>query len=498
MSSTTTARGSRTAPPRNAVDRFFKISERGSTIGTEVRGGLVTFFTMSYIVVLNPLIIGTVQDGTGQFLGGGDGPNIAMIAATTALVAGVMSIVMGLVANFPLALAAGLGLNAVVTYSIASLPDMTWPDAMGIVVLEGLIILVLVLTGFREAVFRAVPMELKTAISVGIGLFIAFIGLVDSGFVRIPFSQATPVELGIGGSLGSWPLLVFVVGLFLAVILMVRKVKGAILIAIVTSTVLAVIVEAIGSIGSQTDATGAVVNPSGWELNVPALPDSVFATPDFSLLGNFSLFGSVEKIGIVAVVLLVFSVMLADFFDTMGTMVAVGGEAGLLDKEGNPPRTKQILIVDSVAAAAGGAASVSSNTSYIESAAGVGDGARTGLASVVTGLAFLLTTFLSPLVDMVPFEAATPALVVVGFLMVMQVSGIDWKNIEVAIPAFLTIILMPFSYSITVGIGAGVISFVVIKLAVGKVRKVHPLMWVAAALFVVYFLLGPIKDWLGV
>ncbi len=498
MSSTTTAPGSRTAPPRNAVDHFFKISERGSTIGTEVRGGLVTFFTMSYIVVLNPLIIGTVQDGTGQFLGGGDGPNIAMIAATTALVAGVMSIVMGLVANFPLALAAGLGLNAVVTYSIASLPDMTWPDAMGIVVLEGLIILVLVLTGFREAVFRAVPMELKTAISVGIGLFIAFIGLVDSGFVRIPFSQATPVELGIGGSLGSWPLLVFVVGLFLAVILMVRKVKGAILIAIVTSTVLAVIVEAIGSIGSQTDATGAVVNPSGWELNVPAVPDSVFATPDFSLLGNFSLFGSVEKIGIVAVVLLVFSVMLADFFDTMGTMVAVGGEAGLLDKEGNPPRTKQILIVDSVAAAAGGAASVSSNTSYIESAAGVGDGARTGLASVVTGLAFLLTTFLSPLVDMVPFEAATPALVVVGFLMVMQVSGIDWKNIEVAIPAFLTIVLMPFSYSITVGIGAGVISFVVIKLAVGKVRKVHPLMWVAAALFVVYFLLGPIKDWLGV
>ncbi len=493
MSTTSTGSTVAGAPPRNAIDRYFKITERGSTIGTEIRGGLVTFFTMSYIIVLNPLIIGTVQDGSGNFLGGGDAPNIAMIAATTALVAGVMSILMGVIANFPLALAAGLGLNAVVTYSIASLPDMTWPDAMGIVVLEGIIILVLVLTGFREAVFRAVPMELKTAISVGIGLFIAFIGLVDSGFVRIPFSQATPVELGIGGSLGSWPLLVFVVGLFLAVILMARKVKGAILIAIVSATVLAVIVEAIGKIGPQS-----AENAAGWELNVPTIPDSVVATPDFSLVGQFSLFGSVEKIGIVAVVLLVFSVMIADFFDTMGTMVAVGGEAGLLDKGGNPPRTKQILIVDSLAAAAGGAGSVSSNTSYVESASGVGDGARTGLASVTTGVAFLLATFLSPLVDMVPFEAATPALVVVGFLMVMQVSGIDWKNFEVAVPAFLTIILMPFSYSITVGIGAGVISFIVIKLAMGKWRKVHPLMWVAGALFVVYFLLGPIKSWLGV
>jgi AGZA family xanthine/uracil permease-like MFS transporter len=494
MSSTSTgAPAPAPAAPKNAVDRFFKISERGSTIGTEIRGGLVTFFTMSYIIVLNPLILGTVQDGTGSFLGGGSEPNIPMIAATTALVAGVMSILMGVVANFPLALAAGLGLNAVVAYSIASLPDMTWADAMGIVVLEGLIILVLVLTGFREAVFKAVPVELKTAISVGIGLFIAFIGLFDAGFVRIPGSQATPVELGIGGSLGSWPLLVFVVGLFLAIILMARKVHGAILIAIVSSTVLALIAEAVFKVGARSED-----NAGGWSLAVPAVPDSIVAAPDFSLIGQFSLFGSIEKIGVVAVVLLVFSVLIADFFDTMGTMVAVGGEAGLLDEEGNPPRTKQILIVDSIAAAAGGAASVSSNTSYVESAAGVGDGARTGLASVTTGIAFLLATFLAPLVGMVPFEAATPALVVVGFLMVMQVSGIDWKNFEVAVPAFLTIVLMPFSYSITVGIGAGVISFIVIKLALGKVRQVHPLMWVAGVLFVVYFLIGPIKDLLNV
>jgi len=484
--------------PTSRVDSYFKITERGSTVGTEVRGGLVTFFTMSYIIVLNPLILGFVADGSGGFLGGGagDGSNLAKIAAATALIAGVLSILMGVVANFPIALAAGLGLNAVVAYSIAALPGMTWADAMGIVVLEGLIILVLVLTGFRTAVFRAVPVELKTAISVGIGLFIAFIGLVDSGFVRIPFSQATPVELGISGSLQGWPLLVFVVGLVLAIVLMVRKVHGAILIAIISSTVLAVIIEAVAKVGGQPQDGS---NPTGWELNVPAIPASgLVKAPDFGLLGSFSLFGSFEKIGVVAVVLLVFSLLLADFFDTMGTMVAVGGEAGLLDEKGNPPRTKQILVVDSIAAAAGGASGVSSNTSYIESAAGVGDGARTGLASVVTGIAFLLATFLSPLVDMVPFEAATPALVVVGFLMVMQVSGIDWKNYEVAIPAFLTMILMPFTYSITVGIGAGFVSFVVIKLALGKVRAVHPLMWGAAALFVIYFTLGPIKTALGI
>ncbi|MCV2395089.1 NCS2 family permease [Actinotalea sp. M2MS4P-6] len=491
------------APPSattqvGALDKFFKITERGSTIGTEVRGGLVTFFTMGYIIVLNPLIIGTVQDNgfSGNFLGGGSAPNLPAIAATTALIAGVMSILMGVVANFPIALAAGLGLNAVVTFSIAALPGMTWPDAMGLVVLEGLIILVLVLTGFRSAVFKAVPHELKTAISVGIGLFIAFIGLVDSGFVRIPASLATPVELGIGGSLAGWPLLVFVVGLVLSIVLMLRKVRGALLISILSATVLAVIIESIAHLGSQP-VDGS--NPKAWELNAPAIPDGgLVATPDFSLLGQFSLFGSVEKIGIVAVVLLVFSLLLADFFDTMGTMVAIGGEAGLLDEQGNPPKTKQILIVDSLAAAAGGAGSVSSNTSYIESAAGVGDGARTGLASVVTGIAFLLATFLSPLVDMVPFEAATPALVVVGFLMVMQVSGINWRNYEVAIPAFLTMILMPFTYSITVGMGAGFIAFVVLKVAAGKAKEVHPLMWGTAALFVVYFVLGPIKTMLGV
>jgi len=478
--------------PAGALDRFFKITERGSSVGAEVRGGLVTFFAMSYIIVLNPLIIGTVQDGTGQYLGGGsDAPNLGMVAATTALVAGVMTILMGVVANFPLALAAGLGLNAVVAFSIASLEGVTWADAMGLVVLEGLIILLLVLTGFREAVFRAVPVQLKTAISVGIGLFIALIGLYDAGFVTP--GNGTPLQLGSGGSLAGWPIVVFVVGLLLMIVLLTRRVRGAILISIVVATLFAVALEAVVGIGGRSED-----NPSGWSLDVPAIPDTLVAAPDFSLLGQFSLFGSVEKIGVVAVVLLVFSIMLADFFDTMGTMVAIGSEANLLDERGAPPRTRQILVVDSLAAAAGGAGSVSSNTSYIESATGVGDGARTGLASVVTGIAFLLATFLSPLVAMVPYEAATPALIIVGFLMMMQVSGITWTSYEIAIPAFLTIILMPFTYSITTGIGAGFISYVVLKVAVGKVREIHPLMWFSAALFVIYFALGPIRGLLGV
>jgi AGZA family xanthine/uracil permease-like MFS transporter len=491
MAAMATTTPTRPTTSTGALDRFFKISERGSTIGAEVRGGLVTFFAMSYIVVLNPLIIGTVPDGTGQFLGGGTSPNLGMVAATTALVAGVMTILMGVIANFPLALAAGLGLNAVVAFSIASLDGVTWADAMGVVVLEGLIILLLVLTGFREAVFRAVPVQLKTAISVGIGLFIALIGLVDAGFVSP--GNGTPLQLGTNGSLAGWPILVFVVGLLLMIVLFSRGVRGAILISIVVATLLAVVLEAVIGIGGRSED-----NPTGWSLDVPAFPDRFVDAPDFSLLGNFSLLGSVEKIGLVAVVLLVFSIMLADFFDTMGTMVAIGGEANLLDEQGNPPRTRQILVVDSIAAAAGGAGSVSSNTSYIESATGVGDGARTGLASVVTGIAFLLATFLSPLVSMVPYEAATPALVMVGFLMMMQVAGITWRDHEIAIPAFLTIVLMPFTYSITTGIGAGFIAFVVLKIAAGKARQVHPLMWLSAALFVLYFTLGPIRTLLGV
>jgi adenine/guanine/hypoxanthine permease len=473
--------------PKNGFDRFFEISARGSTMSREVRGGFATFFTMAYIVVLNPLILAAGVDAVGGKL------PVAALAAGTALVAGVMTILMGVVARFPLALAAGLGVNALVAYEIA--PNMTWADAMGLVFIEGVIIAILVLTGLRTAVFRAVPTQLKTAIGVGIGLFLMIIGLVDAGFVRrVPDAAGTtvPVELGLGGKLSTWPALVFVLGLLLTLVLFVRKVKGAILIGILVTTVLAIIVEAIAKVGPSF--VDGKPNPSGWSLNVPTLPDKIVDLPDLSLLGKFNVFDSWGRAGWLVVLMFIFTLLITDFFDTMGTMVAVGQEGGMLDEEGMPPRTREILLVDSVAAAAGGAASVSSNTSYIESASGVAEGARTGVASLVTGTLFLLAMFLAPLVVVVPFEAASTALVVVGFLMMMAVRQIDWTDYEIAIPAFLTITLMPFTYSISNGIGAGLISYVVIKLAVGKAREVHPLLYGVAVLFVLYFLRGPLES----
>ncbi len=484
----------------SALDRYFAITERGSTISSELRGGIVTFFTMSYIVVLNPFILGAALDVDGSFItGGSNGADLAQIAAVTALAAGVLTILMGVVANYPLAIAAGLGLNAFIAFTVAA--GMTWADAMGLVVLEGIIILVLVLTGFRTAVFRAVPRQLKIAISVGIGLFITLIGFFDAGFVNRPFTaNSPPLELGIGGVLTGWPVLVFVLGLLLMVTLYSLRVKGAILIGIIVATVIAIVMEAIGSFGNQgyDFVKNELVNPGGWNLTDPKVPDSVVKTPDFSLLGNFSLFGGFADAGIVTATLFVFTLLLADFFDTMGTMTAIGAEAGLLDETGMPPHTQRILVVDSLAAAAGGAASASSNTSYIESASGVGEGARTGLASVVTGVLFLLTTFLAPLVAVIPQEAAAPALVLVGFLMMSQVKDIDWDDAEIAIPAFLTIVLMAFSYSISAGIGAGFIVYVVLKVARGKAAALHPLMWVIAVMFVLYFAINPIGGWLGV
>ncbi|MFY1653878.1 NCS2 family permease [Solwaraspora sp. WMMB762] len=471
--------------PRNAFDRFFEITARGSTPGREVRGGLATFFTMAYIVVLNPLILGSAVDGEGAALA------IPAIAAATALIAGLMTLLMGVVARFPLALAAGLGVNALVAFEIA--PQMTWADAMGLVVIEGVIILVLVLTGLRTAVFRAVPTQLKTAIGVGIGLFLALIGFVNAGFVT-GGTASPPLGLGVNGMIATWPAFVFVLGLLLTLVLVVRKVRGAILIGILGSTVLAIVVEAIGGFGPAGGPDG---QPGGWALTVPSLPDQVFGMPDLSLLGKFSVLGAWDSATWLIALMFVFTLLLTDFFDTMGTMVAVGQEGGLLDAEGMPPRTKEILVVDSIAAAAGGMASTSSNTSYIESAAGVAEGARTGAANLVTGGLFLLAVFLSPLVEVVPFEAASTALVVVGFLMLTAVRTIDWTDYEIAIPAFLTIVLMPFTYSISNGIGAGVITFVLIKLVKGRAAQVHPLLYGVAALFTLYFLRHPLELLIG-
>ena len=476
--------------PKNGLDRFFEVSARRSSMGREVRGGFTTFFTMVYIVLLNPIILTSIPglDGTlGADVSGTVLPFPA-IAAVTALIAGVMTILMGIVGRYPFAVAAGLGINAIVAVFAAT--QLSWPEIMGLVVLEGLLITVLVLTGFRRAVFEAIPPQLKTAIAVGIGFFLTIIGLADAGIIRpgLPL-----ISFGVNGQLAGWPILTFVFGLLLMSVLVVRRVRGGLLIGIVATTVLAIIIEAIADIGPRISG-GEEVNPRGWALQVPALPEDVVSTPDLSLLGNFSLFGGFERIGILAAVLIVFSLMIADFFDTVGTVTAVGAEGGLLDKDRNLPKSQPVLLVDSLAAAAGGAGSVSSNTTYIESASGVADGARTGLASVVTGVLFLVTMFLSPLVLVVPSEAAAPALVIVGALMISQIQHLVWDDLSLVIPAFLTIALMPFTYSITNGIGAGVVTFVVLRLAVGRRRDIHPLMWVISVLFVIYFALEPLQQ----
>ena len=473
------------------LDRWFGITARGSTVERELRGGLTTFFTMAYIVVLNPIILASAADAAGRRL------DLGELTTSTALVAAVMTLAMGAIGRYPIAIAAGLGLNGVVAFQLAS--RMSWPAAMGIVVIEGLVISALVLLGFRERVFDAVPLALKQAISVGIGLFIAFIGFVDAGFVRrIPDAANTPVpvNLGIGGRLLGWPTVVFAVGLLLTAVLLARRVRGAILLSILITTAFAIALNAIVDVSAQVGPAG--INPRGWGLNVPKLPEKLFESPHFGLLGEFSLGGSWEAVGVVSTVLLIFTLMLADFFDTMGTVVGIGREANLLDEQGRLPGMRRVLLVDSVAAAAGGAASASSNTSYIESAAGVGDGARTGLANLVTGGLFVVALFLTPLVRIVPYEAASPALVVVGFLLMAQVRDIPWDDVDVALPAFLTIILMPFTFSITNGIGAGFVAFVVIKAFRGRAREVHWLMWVVAVLFVVYFAIDPVEELLGV
>ncbi|HEV7208594.1 MAG TPA: NCS2 family permease [Mycobacteriales bacterium] len=462
------------APPHvpTGLDRYFRISARGSSVQREVRGGFATFFTMAYIVVLNPIILGSGKDHAGHVL------SVAQLTTSTALVAAVMTAVMGLVGNLPLAIATGLGLNSLVAFTIA--PTMSWPDAMGLVVIEGLGIVVLVATGLRQTILAAIPLALKQAISVGIGLFIAFIGLVDSGFVTVPKGAATPVQLGASGRLTGWPVLVFAFGLLLTIVLIVRRVRGAILISIIAATVLSVIINKVATVRN-------------WGLITPTVPHSIVGRPNFGLLGHVSLGGGFAHAGAVTAVIFIFTLILSDFFDAMGTIIGISNEAGLLDKQGRLPGIGRVLLVDGIAAVAGGAASCSSNTCFIESASGVGEGARTGLANLVTSGLFVVALFLTPLTTIVPSQAATPALVVVGFLLLTQVKDVPWDDWEIAIPAFLTVILMPFTYSITNGIGAGFISYVVIKAANGKAREPGVLLWVIALLFAIYFGIDPVQ-----
>ncbi|ROS74466.1 NCS2 family permease [Cellulomonas sp. PhB143] len=476
-------------PPRlRLLDTIFHLTARGTTVERELRGGLVTFIAMAYIVVLNPLILGGFSADAAPLDVEGGWLQAHQVGAMTALAAGVLTIAFGVVANLPFALAAGLGINSFLAVTVVG--EVTWPEAMGLVLINGVLIVVLAVTGLREAIFNAVPRPLKAGITVGIGLFIAFIGFVDSGFVtRTP--GGPPVQMGDGGSIASIPTLIFVVGLITMGTLVARKVRGGLLIGLVSTTVLAVVVEAFAHVGAQS-----ADNPHGWSLNVPTAPSSLFSVPDLSLFGQVS-FGAFDRIGPLAATMLVFTLFFTNFFDAMGTMTGLATQAGLADEDGNFPGIKRALVVEGAGAVVGGGTSSSSNTVFVDSAAGVGEGARTGLASVVTGGLFLVAMFLTPLTGVVPLEVAASALVVVGAMMVGQIKEIDFADFSVALPAFMTIVVMPLTYSIANGIGAGFVTWVLIRTFAGRGRSIHPLLWVVAAGFLVYFARGPVTVVLG-
>jgi len=449
------------------LDGFFQISERGSTVRVELRSGLATFLTMAYILFLNPQILGGVKDAQGQAL------PFAQVLTVTALVAGVMTLAMGVFGKYPFAIAAGLGLNAFVAFGLVAGAGLSWPEAMGVIVVEGLIISVLVLTGFREAVLNAIPMDLKLSIGIGIGLFIAFIGFVKAGFVV----AGTGTLVTIIPKVQGWPIFVFVVGLLVTSALVARKVRGALLIGILFSTALAMVINYLNDLSIWTGGVAAI--PHNWP------------GPNFALLGNFS-FDFVSVLGWGTAIAVVVAVMLSDFFDTMGTVIGIGGEAKLLDEKGKLPGIQRVLLVDGLAAAAGGAASASSNTTFIESAAGVSEGGRTGLTAVVVGVLFLACMFLSPLAGIIPPEATGPILIIVGYFMMTLVKDIRWQDPGIGIPALLTITVMPFTFNIANGVGAGFIAYTVIAILRGKWREVHPLMYIVAAIFGWYFFHGAI------
>jgi AGZA family xanthine/uracil permease-like MFS transporter len=429
----------------SGLDGYFKLSERGTSVGTEIRAGFTTFLVMGYIIFLNPVILGEA------------GFDPVAVAAGTALVAGLLCILMGVVANVPLAMAAGLGINAAVAFGLVIGQGLTPAGAMGVIVLEGLVVTLLVVVGLREAIMNAVPLSLKRAIGAGIGLFILFIGFVDAGLI----APGTPVvQFVFPNTDGAWLALI---GLLITVVLFVRKVPGALILSIL-------ITAAIGLL-----------------MGVSSVPDSFSVTPSFSTLGEFDLGNVFDQLGLVAALLTIFSFMLTDFFDTIGTATGIAEQAELTDEDGNIPDVGKLLFVDSIGAVAGGAAGVSSNTSYIESAAGVAEGGRTGLTAIVVGFLFLIAIFLSPLASLIPTQAAAPVLILVGFLMSSLIKGIDFDDIEEGFPALLTIILMPLTFSITVGIGAGFVMYTLIKVVKGKASEIHPLLWVVAIAFLIYF-----------
>jgi AGZA family xanthine/uracil permease-like MFS transporter len=458
------------------LERQFQLTRLGTNIQTEIIAGLTTFMVMSYIIAVNPATLTFNGDLT-----------TTQVATVTCLIAGIMSIVMGLYTNRAIAIAPGLGLNAIVAFTLVGSMGLSFPEAMGVVVTEGIIITVLVLTGVRQYVLEVVPSVLKKAISVGIGFFILFLGLKNAGVIEFISGNETPAGTTSGflalAPLNTWPIFVTMLGVLVTIVLMARNVRAAIFWGMVIATVAAFVVPG----------------------DVASMPDDPFRGPDFSLVGDFS-FGYIGELGILTAILVVLSLMLADFFDTMGTLIGVGSQAGYLDENGEFPDAEKPLLIDSIAAAAGGVVSSSSATSYVESTAGVSVGGRSGLVVVVTGLLFLLSLPFVSLVEAIPAAATAPALIIVGLLMVSVLSedddgrsmgrtrGIDFSNIEDAFPVVLTMLVMPFTFNITNGIGAGFVSYVLVKIARGKASAIHPALYVIAGAFLLYFLRWALFD----
>ncbi len=454
------------------LERIFKLTERKSNVHTEIIAGLTTFMTMAYIIFVNPIILNFV--GVKEFEG--LGPGFKATVAATCLTAGLLTIAMGLFTNYPFTLASGMGLNAVVAYQLIVGMKLPWQAAMGVIFLEGSIITIFVLTGLREAVMDAIPLSLKKAIGVGIGLFILFIGMYEGGIVKQ--GVGVPVTLG---DFDNFKILITFIGIFVTIFLLAWRVKGSLLLGIIITTLIAIFLNY---------STGLKVFKN---TSYAIIPNKVFEMPDFSTIGKGLNFEVFSRLGVVSAIIVIFSIMLSDFFDTMGTVIGVGSEGKFLDSHGSLPLLRRVLLIDSLGAVFGGICSSSSVTSYIESAAGVAEGGRTGLTSVVCGLMFIFCLFISPLAGVVPPQATSAALIVVGFYMCEIIRDIPFKNLEEGLPALVIMVSMPFTYSITNGIGLGFIFYTFIKMVMGKFREVHWMMLAVSIAFLIYFLIPVIN-----
>ena len=449
---------------RNMLDRYFKVTEAGSTIGTEVRGGLTNFLVMSYILVVNAVILSSA------------GMSFPAVAAATALMAALFTAGMALWANYPYAGAAGLGINAVVAFGLVKGAGLSWQAAMGVVALEGGAICIAMALGLRRALLDAVPYQLKLGIGAGIGAFIFAIGAFNGGLAIGTGNPSDPVALG---NLNSGTAIVTIAGLIITTFLYARGVKGTLLFGIIGATLVGVLVNAATGGATYKDLPGVAV-----------MPPNLLDTPNFGTVGQLDVLGVFSKLGVVAAILTVFSLMLSDFFDTAGTVTSVAAEGGWLRPDGRIDRADRVFWVDSLGALFGGIFGTSSNTTYIESGAGVAEGARTGLASLVTAILFLLAIFLAPIAGIVPPQATAAALMLVGWFMfrpLLDLNKTGTVDFATGFAILLTVFVMPLTYSITNGIGAGFLAFTFLKLVSGKSREVTLWMWIASVAFLIYF-----------